>query len=269
MKFASWNVNSLNVRLPHVLTWLAEPPDGIPVDVIGLQELKMVDEKFPLAAIQAAGFDAYFMGQKTYNGVAILVRQAAQFTISNIICNNPLFVDEQKRLIAIDIATPIGSLKLINVYIPNGQAVGSDKYAYKLAWLTGLHQWLGQVRHQTDHVLLMGDFNIAPHDDDVHDPAAWQDKILCSAPEREAFSQLLQLGLVDSFRACNPTTRLFSWWDYRMNGYKRNLGLRIDLLLASPSLLNASTHSPATAMIDIMPREWVQPSDHAPALLIL
>jgi len=259
IRLASWNLNSLKVRLPHLLNWLAtEQPD-----VIGLQELKLIDEKFPRAEIEAAGYSCCFAGQPTYNGVAILTRNQSVESVADVVVNDPRLPDDQKRLIAATVSfkSVSQSLRFVNGYMPNGSEVGSEKYAYKLAWFAALTERLRQELSQHSRLALVGDFNIAPADLDVHDPAAWQDKILCSEPEREAFQTLLGLGLHDSFRHHHPDLeKAFSWWDYRMAGFRRNLGLRIDHILLTDDLL---ARCQATG-IDKTPRALEQPSDHAP-----
>ena len=248
MKLAAWNVNSLKVRLPQLLDWLAAQQP----DVVCLQETKLEDHNFPQQAIEAAGYQVVYSGQKTYNGVALLARQP----ITDVVCGNPLFPDLQKRLIA----ATIGSVRVICAYVPNGQAVGSDKYEYKLNWLDALHDWLGEQLAEYPRLALAGDFNIAPEDRDVHDPAAWAGQILCSDAEREAFARLLALGLKDSFRLFEQPEKSFSWWDYRMLGFQRNRGLRIDHILLSAPL---AEHCSAAA-IDREMRKQERPSDHAP-----
>jgi exodeoxyribonuclease-3 len=250
------------VRLPHLLDWLAtEQPD-----LIGLQELKLVDEKFPRDQIEAAGYDCTFAGQPTYNGVAILTRRQTVASVDDVRINDPRLPDDQKRLIAATVTLKAGNpgpgqLRFVNGYMPNGSEVGSDKYAYKLAWFAALTQRLQDELAQHAHLALVGDFNIAPADLDVHDPAAWHEKILCSTPERQAFQTLLGLGLADSFRHQHPDLeKAFSWWDYRMAGFRRNLGLRIDHILLSAPLLAQC----AATGIDKTPRALEQPSDHAP-----
>jgi exodeoxyribonuclease-3 len=245
---ASWNVNSLRVRLPHLTTWLATAGP----DVLGLQETKLVDEAFPRAEIAALGYQCAFSGQKTYNGVALLAREPLEDVITDL----PGLDDPQRRLIA---ATCAG-VRYVNVYVPNGQTVGSDKYEYKLRWLRALRQFLQQQLAAYPQLVVMGDFNIAPDDRDVHDPAAWRDQILCSEPERAALAGLLELGLTDSFRLFDQPDALFSWWDYRAAGFQRNLGLRIDLHLVSRALGPRCE----SAWIDIAPRRLERPSDHAP-----
>ncbi len=248
MKLAAWNVNSLKVRLPHLLDWLAEAKP----DALCLQELKLEDHNFPRAEIEAAGYHVAFSGQKTYNGVALL----ATSPISDVVCGNPLFPDEQKRLISGTVA----GVRVISAYMPNGQEVGCDKYDYKLRWLDALAQWLESELPQHPQLALCGDYNIAPDDRDVHDPKRWQDGILVSPPERAAFQRLLGLGLVDSFRRFEQPEKTFSWWDYRMLGFQKNQGLRIDHILLSQALAEKCT----AAGVDRAPRKRERPSDHAP-----
>jgi exodeoxyribonuclease-3 len=250
MKLATWNVNSLKVRLPHVLDWLstAQP------DAICLQELKLEDKAFPLVEIEAAGYHAAFSGQKTYNGVAILARTE----LADISRDIPGFDDPQKRVIA----ATIGDVRVVCGYFPNGQEVGSDKYEYKLRWLSALTDWLRGELARHPRLALLGDYNIAPDDRDVHDPEAWHDKILCSEPERAAFRALIDLGLTDAFRLFAQPEKSFSWWDYRMMGFRRNLGLRIDHVLLSPPLAARCT----ACSIDKAPRKLERPSDHAPVV---
>lgn len=253
MKFATWNVNSLNVRLPHVLDWLNESKP----DVLCLQETKQEDIKFPYQALQDAGYHAVHIGQKTYNGVAIVSRHP----ITDIQRNIPNFDDDQQRVIA----ATINGLRVVCAYIPNGQALDSDKYQYKLRWLTALHDWLQSELAQHPKLLLLGDYNIAPEDRDCHDPAAWVGQVLVSAPERAAFQQLLALGLHDSFRLFEQVEKSFSWWDYRMAGFRRNLGMRIDHILVSDALKTQCSE----AYIDKAPRKLERPSDHTPVVLKL
>lgn len=253
MKFATWNVNSLNVRLPHVLDWLNEAKP----DVLCLQETKQEDIKFPYQALQDAGYHAVHIGQKTYNGVAIISRHP----ITDIQRNIPNFDDEQQRVIA----ATINGKRVVCAYIPNGQALDSDKYQYKLRWLTALHHWLKSELAQHPKLLLLGDYNIAPEDRDCHDPAAWVGQVLVSEPERAAFQQLLDLGLHDSFRLFEQAEKSFSWWDYRMAGFRRNLGMRIDHILVSDAL---KAHC-SEAYIDKAPRKLERPSDHTPVVLTL
>ena len=247
---ATWNVNSLNVRLPHVLDWLtANTPD-----VLCLQETKQEDSKFPYEALQVAGYHAVHNGQKTYNGVAILSRHA----IEQVQFDMPAFADEQKRIVA----ATIQGIRVICAYVVNGQAVDSDKYQYKMAWLQAFEGWLKTELAQHARLAVLGDYNIAPEDRDCHDPAAWAGQVLVSAPERAAFQRLLALGLHDGFRLHNQEDRQFSWWDYRMAGFRRNLGMRIDHILLSDALKDASVGS----MIDKAPRKLERPSDHTPVV---
>ncbi|MCY7313175.1 MAG: exodeoxyribonuclease III [Pseudoxanthomonas sp.] len=250
MKIASWNVNSLNVRLPHLLQWLQ---DFAP-DVVGLQETKLEDHKFPDTALAEAGYRSVFAGQKTYNGVALLSRLPA----ADVQVGIPGFDDEQKRAIA----ATVGDVRVVNLYVVNGQDVGTDKYAYKLRWLQAVQAWLESELRQHPRLVVLGDFNIAPDDRDVHDPGVWNDDhILTSRAERDALKRLYALGLHDAFRLHHQASGIFSWWDYRMAGFRRDLGLRIDLTLVSDALRDAA-HA---AGIDREPRTWERPSDHAPA----
>jgi len=254
MKIATWNVNSLRVRLPHVLDWLkTEQPD-----VLALQEIKLVNELFPHDALRDAGYECVVSGQPTYNGVAILARQPMSAPMSNVVTDIPGFDDPQRRVLAVT----LDDVRVVNLYVVNGEAVGSEKYAYKLAWLEALIAWLREESARHPRLVVLGDFNIAPDDRDVFDPAKWEGKILCSEPERAALARLQELGLVDVFRQFEQEEKTFSWWDYRMNGFKRNLGLRIDLILASPSM---AEHCRAS-YVDKTPRGWERPSDHAPVV---
>jgi len=250
MKIASWNVNSLRVRLPHLLDWLKTNP----VDVIGLQELKLQDEQFPHAEVQALGYHAAANGQKTYNGVALLSRQP----LEDVSRDMPGYGDEHKRLIA----ATVGGVRVVSAYVPNGQAVGSEKYAYKLRWLKALHEFLQAELARHPRLAIVGDFNIAPTDADVHDPVAWDGQVLCSEPERAAFRALLALGLKDSFDLFPRPNQPYTWWDYRQGAFRRNLGLRIDhILLSSPLSQKCSSFQ-----IDTAPRRLERPSDHAPVV---
>lgn len=248
MKIASWNVNSLKVRLPHLTQWLAAAQP----DVVALQEIKLVDEDFPHAELERAGYRALVSGQKTYNGVALLTRAEALDPMRDI----PGFDDPQRRVLA----ATVGDLRVVDLYVVNGQEVGSEKFDYKLAWLAALRDWLAGEIARHPKLVVLGDFNITPDDRDVHDPAAWHEQILCSTPEREALKSLLALGLHDSFRLFQPDAGHFSWWDYRQAAFRRNLGLRIDLVLISEALRASAT----AAGIDREPRRWERPSDHAP-----
>ncbi len=248
MKLATWNVNSLKVRLPHLLEWLAANP----IDVVCLQETKQQDADFPHAELQAAGYHSAFSGQKTYNGVAILSREP----IGEVQLGIPNFDDEQKRVIA----ATIGDVRVVCVYIPNGQEVGSDKYHYKLKWLAALNAWLKDELTKYPKLALLGDYNIAPEDRDVYDPQGWVGNILVSEPERAAFQSLLQLGLRDAFRLFDQAEKSYSWWDYRMMAFRRNMGLRIDHILISEALACDACH------IDKAPRKLERPSDHTPVI---
>lgn len=250
MKLATWNVNSLRVRLPHVLQWLADNP----VDALCLQETKLTDDKFPIAEIEAAGYQVAFTGQKTYNGVAIL----SKHPMTDVVKNIPEFEDEQQRVIAVT----LNGVRVICVYIPNGQSVDSDKYQYKLRWLNGLQQWLSGECKSHPKLALLGDYNIAPEDRDVHDPVAWQGSVLVSDPERDAFQRMLDLGLKDAFRLHEQPEKIFSWWDYRQMAFRRNMGMRIDHILLSDALASACT----SCVIDKAPRKLEQPSDHTPVI---
>ena len=251
MKIASWNVNSLNVRLPHLLDWLAAARP----DVVALQETKLEDARFPAEALAQAGYACAFHGQKTYNGVAILAREGA---IEDVQAGIPGFADEQARALA----ATVGGVRIIDLYVVNGQAVGSEKYDYKLRWLAAAHDWIAAERARHPDLVVLGDFNIAPDDRDVHDPAAWAGSVLVSDPERAALGALFALGLKDSFRLFEQPDGAFSWWDYRMGAFRRNRGLRIDhILLSAP--LAAECRS---CVIDRAPRKLERPSDHAPVV---
>lgn len=250
MKLAAWNVNSLNVRLPHVIEWLkTHQPDAL-----CLQELKMEDAKFPLAAFDDIGYYAVFNGQKTYNGVAIISRARPE-NVSRDIAG---FDDHQKRVIA----ATIEGVRVVSAYIPNGQTVESEKYQYKLRWLDAMQAYMRNTIAEYGDAALLGDYNIAPDDRDVYDPKAWEGQVLCTVAERDAFRSLVGLGLVDSFRLFAQAEKSFSWWDYRMNGFKRNLGLRIDHILLTAGLAARCTAS----IIDVEPRKLERPSDHAPVV---
>ncbi len=250
MKIAAWNVNSLKVRLPQLLNFLATRQP----DAVCLQETKLTDDAFPVAELAAAGYRAVFAGQKTYNGVAIVSRSEAVDVQSGI----PGFADEQKRMLA----ATVDGVRLVCVYCPNGQSLDSDKYPYKLAWYDALTAWLRDELVRHPKLALLGDYNIAPEDRDVHDPAAWKDSVLVSEAERERFRALLALGLADSFRLFAQPEKTFSWWDYRMLGFQKNRGLRIDHILLSAPLAAACTASG----IDRAMRKLKPPSDHAPVV---
>jgi exodeoxyribonuclease-3 len=250
MKIATWNVNSLNVRLPHVIEWLnaANP------DVLVLQEIKQVSDAFDAAAFRELGYDGVASGQKTYNGVAVISRSAP----SDLVTDFPGFDDPQRRILA----ATIDGVRVVNLYIPNGSSVDSDKYDYKLGWLAALRDFLEMELNTHERLVVLGDFNIAPEDRDVYDPEKWGDSILCSPAERAALKALLDLGLSDVFRQFDQPENTFSWWDYRAAGFRRNAGLRIDLILASKSL----TRKCVASYVDREPRTWERPSDHAPVI---
>lgn len=253
MKFVTWNVNSLNVRLPHVLDWLRENQP----EVLCLQETKQEDVKFPYTVLKEAGYNAIHLGQKAYNGVAILSSHQmydVKFGIAG-------FDDEQRRVIS----ATVNGIRVVCVYIPNGQALNSEKYEYKLSWLQALTKWLESELKCYPNLILLGDYNIAPDDRDCHDPAAWIGQILVSESERVAFQKLTQLGLHDSFRLFEAETGHYSWWDYRMMGFRRGLGMRIDHILVSNPLKLACK----SCVIDKAPRKLERPSDHAPVILEL
>ena len=257
MKIATWNVNSLKVRLPHLLDWLQNAAP----DVVCLQETKQTDDVFPADALRAAGYESAFSGQKTYNGVAILSR----LPMTEVQTGIPGFADEQKRVLAATIADGETQTRIVCVYIPNGQSPDSDKYVYKLAWLDALIAWLKDEMQRHPRLALLGDYNIAPEDRDCHDPAAWVGQVLVSEPERARFQALLDLGLKDAFRLFEQADKSFSWWDYRMMGFRRNLGMRIDHILLSPELAARCRASE----IDKAPRKLERPSDHTPVLATL
>lgn len=250
MKIATWNVNSLKVRLPHVLQWL----ENNPVDVLCLQETKLTDDKFPVMEIEAAGYQVAFTGQKTYNGVAILSKKPA----TDIVKNNPLFPDEQQRILA----ATFDNIRIVCAYVPNGQAVGSEKYAYKLDWLRSLTEWLAEERQKHPWLALLGDYNIAPEDRDVYDPVAWEGNVLVSPAERDAFRALQDIDLIDAYRLFDQPEKSWSWWDYRQLAFQKNRGLRIDHILLSKALASHCT----ACTIDRTPRKWTQPSDHTPVI---
>jgi exodeoxyribonuclease-3 len=250
MKIATWNVNSFKVRLPHVLDWLA----ATQTDVLCVQETKMEDKVFPYAELLAAGYHAIHNGQKTYNGVAILSRSE----MTDVAFDIPEFEDTQKRVIA----ATVDGVRIVCGYMPNGQAVGSEKYAYKLQWYAALTRWLKQEIAQHPRLALLGDFNIAPEDRDVHDPVAWKDQVLCSEPERAALRELQALGLADAFRLFDQPEKIYSWWDYRQMGFRLNRGLRIDHILLTSALAGLCR----ACVIDKAPRKLERPSDHAPVI---
>jgi exodeoxyribonuclease-3 len=253
LKLATWNVNSLSVRLPQLLEWLAANP----VDAIVLQETKLTDDKFPQADIAAAGYRASWFGQKTYNGVALLSRDEASEPVRNI----PGFDDDQARVIA----ATLGGLRVIGAYFPNGQAPDSEKFVYKMRWLDALRAWVASELAAHSQLVLMGDFNIAPEDRDVYDPVAWAGQIHCTPQEREQFRQLVALGLHDAFRLFEQPPKSWSWWDYRNLAFRKNQGLRIDHILVSEALKPRV----AACTIDKLPRKNERPSDHAPVIVEL
>ncbi len=248
MKITSWNVNSLKVRLDQVLDWMnANQPD-----VIGLQETKLTDENFPEKAIQEAGYHSAFTGQATYNGVALLSREPAEDVRADITG----FDDPHRRTIA----GTYNGVRVINLYVVNGKAVGDEKYEWKLQWLEAVTRWIAEEAKQHEKLVVIGDFNIAPEDRDVHDPEAWHEKILCSTPERTALQNMMGLGLTDTYRMFEQPERVYSWYDYRQMAFRRKMGLRIDLVLASKAMAEKCTASD----IDLEPRRNERPSDHAP-----
>ncbi len=248
LKLASWNVNSLKVRLEQVLAWL----ESSRVDVLALQETKLTDDQFPVAAFTERGFHVVFSGQKTYNGVAIISR----LPIQDVVTDLPDFPDPQRRILA----ATIGDIRLVNLYVPNGSEVGSEKYHYKLTWLPAVTAFIKQQLTLHPRMAVVGDFNIAPEDRDVYDPQEWEGCVLVSPLERQAFAGLLALGLHDSFRHFAQEEKSYSWWDYRAAGFRRNRGLRIDHILLSDALLGDCLAS----AIDKEPRKADRPSDHAP-----
>jgi exodeoxyribonuclease-3 len=272
VRIAAWNVNSLKVRLPQVLKWLQDQEKAKkPIDALCLQELKLTDDKYPHKELEEAGYVSLAAGQKTYNGVAIIVRKAALAPIASDasttflkpIRNIPGHADEQQRILAATIPfAGMQPIRLISAYFPNGQSPDSDKFVYKLGWLKALEDWLKNELSQNTRLALLGDFNIAPTDTDVHDPSKWIGQNLVSPEERKAFQQLLDLGLTDSFRMFEQAAKSFSWWDYRMMGFRRNAGMRIDHILLSEALKDKCMAS----VIDKEPRTWEQPSDHAPVI---
>jgi len=251
MRLATWNVNSLSVRLPQLLEWL----DAHPVDAIVLQETKLTDDRFPHAEIEAAGYAAQWFGQKTYNGVALLSRQGAADVVRNI----PGFADEQARVIT----GTVDGVRLVGAYFPNGQAPGTDKFEYKLQWMRALRDWVEGELARHPQLALLGDFNIAPEDRDVYDPVAWAGQIHCTDEERDHFRKLVGLGLADAFRLFEQPPKSWSWWDYRNLAFRKNQGLRIDHILVSEALKPRVT----ACTIDKAPRRNERPSDHAPVVV--
>jgi exodeoxyribonuclease-3 len=272
VRIAAWNVNSLKVRLPQVLRWLQDQEKAKkPIDALCLQELKLTDDKYPHKELEDAGYLSLAAGQKTYNGVAIILRKAALAPIASDletaflkpIRNIPNHADEQQRILAATVCfAGTQPMRLVSAYFPNGQSPDSDKFQYKLNWLKALQAWITQELDQNPRLALLGVFNIAPTDADVHDPKAWEGQNLVSPPEREAFQDLIKLGLSDSFRIFEQEPKIFSWWDYRMMGFRRNAGMRIDHILLSEVLKDKCSAS----VVDKDPRTWEQPSDHAPVI---
>ena len=250
MKIATWNVNSLKVRLPHVLDWLAASD----VDILCLQETKTLDENFPVDEISAAGYQVVYSGQKTYNGVAIISKEPA----TDIVTDIPGLDDPQRRILC----ATIDAVRVLDLYVVNGQEVGSEKYTHKLYWLEKVTEFINAQLQQYERVVVVGDFNIAPEDRDVYDPEAWHERILCSTPERQALQKIIDLGLVDTFRLFDQPEKSYSWWDYRAAAFRRNHGLRIDLILASESL----SGNCSACVIDKEPRSLERPSDHTPVV---
>ena len=250
IKIATWNVNSIRARLSHVTAWIEQNEP----DLLALQETKVQDRDFPTDEIKALGFSSTAAGQKSYNGVAVLSRHAVEVVATAI----PQFDGTQRRVLAV----ASDDLLLVNLYVPNGSSVGAEKYAYKLAWLDALHAWAAELLQRHPKLLIVGDFNIAPDDRDVHDVEAWRGKILCGDNERKRLQRLLGLGLTDVFRRFDQADGQFSWWDYRAGAFRRNHGLRIDLILASAAL----AREVVSCVVDVEPRRWEKPSDHAPVM---
>lgn len=250
MKIATWNVNSLRVRLSHLLNWLAENQP----DIVALQETKVTDDKFPQAEIAAAGYQVVFTGQKTFNGVTILSRIPA----ADVVLEVPDLSDTQKRFLA----ATIGDIRIINLYVPNGESLASEKFQYKMAWLEQVKKYIAAQLQQHPNLIILGDFNIAPAAADVYAPDLWEGRVLCSEPERDMFQKILALGVKDTFRLLHQEAGHYSWWDYRAGSFWRNNGLRIDHILASESLSQRCSH----CIIDKKPRKLPQPSDHTPVM---
>lgn len=250
MRIATWNVNSLRVRLPQVLQWAG----SVRPDILALQETKLADDQFPVEQIEAAGYQAIYSGQKTYNGVAIFSSAEARDIVTDV----PDLDDPQRRILA----ASYGDLRVVNLYVPNGENVDSEKYRYKLYWLERLGEYISDQLDRHRHVVVLGDFNIAPEARDVYDPELWEGRVLFSGPERAAFQRLLDAGLCDTLRLREPGEGLYTWWDYRMAAFRRNRGLRIDHILASRALCERQSGY----HIDTDPRGWERPSDHAPVV---
>jgi exodeoxyribonuclease III len=265
MKIATWNVNSLTIRAPQVLDWLAAQPEGEKIDALGLQELKMTEDKFPFADFDAAGYSAQVFGQKTYNGVAWLTRKDSIAAVSDVQKNIPGLEDEQSRIIAATLQTPLGSVRVVNGYFVNGQEPGSEKFAYKMRWLDALREWLRQELAAHPQLVLVGDFNITLDERDTHDPEGLRETIHHTQAERNQLTQLLGLGLHDAFRMFEQAPKLYSWWDYRDMAFRRNKGLRIDYTLVSDAL----KPKVQSCIIDKAPRKNERPSDHTPVVCSL
>ncbi|CAM4445772.1 MAG: Exodeoxyribonuclease III [Legionellaceae bacterium] len=251
-KIATWNVNSLRARLPHIVEWLTVNQP----DILALQETKVEDKDFPYKIFEDLNYQIIYSGQKSYNGMAIISKKKAE----EIITENPFFPDVQRRLLA----ATINNIRIINLYIPNGESVGSAKFEYKLQWLEKMQQFLKQELIKYPYLIVLGDFNIAPEDKDIHDPEIWRGKVLCTEPERFALQAWCNLGLNDSFRLFEKEAGYFSWWDYRAAGFRRNLGLRIDHILINQALIPHCQH----CFIDKEPRAWDRPSDHTPVMAV-
>lgn len=250
MKIATWNVNSLRVRLPQVLDWL----ESRAPDVLCVQETKLQDEEFPAAEIESLGYQVAFSGQKTYNGVAVISRAP----VEDIEKDLPGFEDPERRVLS----ASVGSMRIVNIYVPNGQEVGSPKYEYKLNWLEHLLRYATALRSKHSRVLICGDFNIAPEDRDVYDPKLWRGRVLCSEPERQALEALTGAGFRDAFRKFEQPEGVYSWWDYRAAAFRRNRGLRIDHIFCTDALYRHVT----SCTVDKAPRQLERPSDHAPVV---
>ena len=250
MKIATWNVNSLKIRIDQVMDWLATSD----CDILCLQETKLTDDNFPADRIKEAGLHVAYSGQKTYNGVAIIAKQP----ISNVVTDVPGLDDPQRRIMC----ATVGDVRVLDLYVVNGKEVGTDKYHYKLNWLEKVTQYIEDQIQQHENFVLVGDFNIAPEDRDVHNPVSWTDKILCSKPERAALQKIVDLGLTELFREFDQPENSFSWWDYRSGGFEKNLGLRIDMILTTDAMTKRCT----SCVVDTEPRKLERPSDHAPVV---
>lgn len=248
LKIASWNVNSLKVRLDQVLEWL----EATQMDVLALQETKVIDEEFPKEAFEQRGYHLVYSGQKTYNGVAVISKSP----ITEVLTDIKELVDPQRRILAVTVA----GIRVVNLYVPNGATVDSDKYSYKLNWMEKVGAFLQEQHSLYPKMVVLGDFNIAPEDQDVYDPKAWEGQVLVSPLERQAFARFLDAGFCDSFRLFKQEEKSYSWWDYRAAAFRRNMGLRIDHVLLSKALQSSCLKS----VIDKEPRKSERPSDHAP-----